>query len=161
MSRYRLVTYSSRGNDYVQIVRSVKTKDGRWTTKLVTHIPNTRENIAAAERLTGFLERYASSDDAPVAVGTVHQDFFVGLKIGLLLGPLALPAAPLLALGDFVSYIGKYMAQKSGDISRIVDATQPHLAARERGWLAEWMRTINSPEDRALASYFKWSYTDD
>jgi len=157
MRKYRLVAYTSRGNRYLQIVRDVKTETG-WTTKIVAHLGQDNEqNREKAEILVEFLKKYASSPEAPVAIGTIDQDFLAGLRFGILLGPLALPLAPFLAFRDLLQILSSHVARSTGKIEAVINATQYHLSDGEKKRLAEWIKKIPE-EERALALLFKWSY---
>ncbi len=161
MKRYRLVSYISHGSRYLQIVRDVKTEDGRWTTRIVTHIGlDTEWNREKAEELVDFLARYATRPDAPVAIGTIDEDFLAGLRLGILLGPLSLPIAPILLFRDFIYSLNYYIAQASGSIQQAVDATQIHLSEDDKRRLAEWIESIPGARNKAIALFFKWSYQE-
>jgi hypothetical protein len=141
-------------------LRDVKTDIGGWTTRAVTHIGlDTERNREKAEELIGFLTNYASDSDTPTAVGTIDEDFLAGLRLGILLGPLSLPIAPILIFRDFYS-LNYYIAQASGSIEQAVEATQLHLSKDDRKKLVEWIRSIPGARNKAVALFFKWSYQE-
>jgi len=154
---YRLVSYASKGRTYLQIVRDVKTEAG-WTTRIVVHLgADNEQNREKAEILMEFLTNYASDPEAPVAIGTIDQDFFAGLRLGMILGPIALPFAPILAFRDLVQILSTHSAYLSGNVEAAINATQHHLSSEEKERLAEWIKRL--PDDkRGIALLFKWSY---
>ena len=157
--KYRLVTYRSGNRDYIQLVRDIKRQDGSWTSRSVKHIGlDTAENQGIARTLLDFLVKHASSPDAPIAIGTVDEDFFAGLRLGILLGPLSFPIAPFLALRDLIHYLTYYLARESGNLKRVVDAAQSHLSPEERVRLAKWIKKLPTDKDRAAALFIKWSF---
>ena len=160
MKRYRLVSYTSHGSRYLQIVRDVKTQDG-WTTRTVTHIGlDTEWNREKAMELIGFLVNYASGPGAPTAVGTIDEDFLAGLRLGILLGLLSLPIAPILIFRDFIYSLNYYIAHASGSIEQAVGATQLHLSEDDKRRLVEWIKSIPGARNKAVALFFKWSYQE-
>lgn len=157
--KYRLVTYRSGSRDYLQLVRDVKRQDGSWTSRTVKHVgPDTAENREKARALLDFLKKHASSLDAPIAIGTVDDDFFAGLRLGILLGPFSLPFAPLLALRDVIHLFSNHLARASGSLERIVEASQIHLSPTESKRLTEWIKGLPTEEDMAVALFIKWSF---
>jgi len=157
MKKYRLVSYSSRGNRYLQIVRDIKREDGGWTTKIVTHIGSDTEwNRRKAEDLIDFLVKYASDQDAPIAIGTIDEDFLAGFRLGILLGRSLLPIPSIFLFGDFIHSLNCYI-ESSGSIEQAVNATQPRLTEEEKRKIAEWIKSIPEDRDKAIALFFKWS----
>jgi len=157
--KYRLVAYRSGSRDYLQLIRDVKRQDGVWTSKAVKHIGlDTAENRKKTRILLDFLVKHASSPDAPIAIGTVDKDFFAGLRLGILLGPLSLPIAPFLALRDFIHFFTNYLARASGSLEQILEVTQNNLSQTERRRLMEWIKELPTKEDRAVALFIKWSF---
>jgi len=154
-----LVSYKRNGKRYLQIVRDIK-KRGRRTTRTVTHLGlETEWNREKAEELVNFLNRY-SEPKAPIAVGTIDEDFLAGLRLGILLGPLSLPIAPIVLFRDFIYSLNYYLAHPSGDIEQAVDATQMHLSEEDRRRLVKWIESIPYTRDKAIALFFKWSYEE-
>jgi len=159
--KYRLVAYGSRGLNYLQLVRDVKRVNGSWTTRAVKHIGlDTVENREKAQELLNFLVEYGSTEDAPIAIGTVDEDLFAGLRLGFLLGFLRLPIASIVLFRDFIGSFNQYLQDPGGSIKQAVDATQIHLAPEEKGRVVEWMETIPTHRDRAIALFFKWRFEE-
>lgn len=157
--KYRLVAYRSGSRGYLQLVRDFKRQDGSWTSRTAKHIGlDTAENRKKAHALLDFLVKHASSPDAPIAVGTVDEDFFDGLRLGILLGPLSLPIAPFLALRDFIHLFTNYLARASGSLEQILEVTQKNLSEREKRRLMEWIKELPTKEDRAVALFIKWCF---
>lgn len=157
--KYRLVAYRSGRWDYLQLVRDVKREEGSWTSRTMKHIGlDSAENREKANVLLDFLVKHASSPNAPIAIGTTDEDFFEGLRLGILLGPLSLPIAPFLAVRDLTRILNNYLARASGKLDRVIEATQTHLSPEERVRLAEWIEELPTDEDRAVALFIKWSF---
>lgn len=162
ISSYASLVSLSRSIVYLQIVRDVK-RESRWTTKIVTHIGLDNElNREKAEELIDFLTKYASGSDAPTAIGTIDEDFLLGLRLGILLSPLSLPLAPIFAFRDLIHSLNYYIAQASGSIEQAVDATQLHISEEDKrkleedkGKLVEWIRSIPEARNKAIALLFK------
>jgi hypothetical protein len=161
VKKYRLVAYQSGGLNYIQLVRDIKRADGSWTTRAVKHIGLINaENREKAQELLNFLEKYASSEGAPIPVGTIDEDFLAGLRLGVLLGPRRLPMAPIVLFRDFISSFNFYLEHVSGGVSEAVDATQIHLSTPERRRLLKWMETTPTHKDKAIALFFKWQFEE-
>ena len=128
----------------------------------MTHIGlDTTRNRQKAEELIGFLRGCGSNPDAPVAVGAIDEDFLPGLRLGIALGVVSLPIAPIVLFGDFIRSLEYYLKQPSGSIARAVEATQIDLPERDRRRLVGWISSMSRLEDRALALFFRWSYNAD
>lgn len=153
---FRIVRYRSSGREYVQVV--VDFKDSKWHTRAVKSFGQLSEgSLRSAQECLKDLTRYASRDEDPIPIGTTDEVFWEGFYTGLKSLPLSIPLLPAYALRDLSKMVEWLLANISGSLENLVDATQPDMSPEEKGRFIDWLNGWPL-EARSKILLYKWSY---
>jgi len=155
---YRVSISSSRGKQWLQIIIDFLDNEGRQRSRtLKSYGQFTEGKFKLATEWVGLLERFATQDTDPIAIGTTDEALWEGFYKGAKGFPWTLPIAPLLALRDILD-IGGYAIESSlGNINALVQRTQRHMSVMERQRFISWMQGKQLGKQQSLALLnFKW-----
>ena len=156
--RYRVVTYSKGGHQYIQLVVEYRDHGGTWHTKLIKSYGQlTLDTRASAQQDLAELQQLASQDNDPVPIGTVDQAIWAGFYQTLENPLKELPVIPLHVLRDF-AHLGAWIIDSvTSSLSQKVSHTQLHMSTQGQAQFVAWLRRKPEPEHAKILAYL-WTW---